>query len=184
MKYGFGLMDQQKLYQTIYKHHEQYFSKKDSHLNISCNCNDYHNSIEAECEAIEYALSNVPINQKVRVFSDCLSAIRMIMNPPSSWDSGKILRNPCRYVLRRINCLLNHRSAQTFFQYIPSHIEQKLQNYTKFDPKKREKLNDFIKLLKESYGEYYDQIIQGNIESDDMAKRAINENKEYKIPYG
>jgi hypothetical protein len=31
---------------------------------------------------------------------------------------------------------------------------------------------------------FFLQIIQGNIESDDMAIKGINDNKEYKIPFG
>lgn len=129
-------------------------------------------SINAELFAIEVAISRGPIDENIIIFTDCLSAIKLI-HPNRPYKEISKCEN--RAVTQRINKLINQRETKgfkTILEWVPSHTDDTGANRY-MTPKKQERLEH----LKDTYGENMNEIILGNKLADYMAKGATFQNE-------
>ena len=161
------------------------YTKQNSIFNSGGRTNEIDTSIQAELEAIEYTLNKIPIGSKVKIFTDCKPAI-LLSTTEQDLDSGKILRNRHIAIIRRIKQMrikLKELQTEIIFEWIPSHIEEKLNNYED-DPIKVDKLHNYLKLLNEKYPNKIQTIIGNNETVDKLAKSHLEDKKNYRNPKG
>lgn len=149
---------------------------------------DYKDTISyVELKAIEVALTIAPKIKNLRIFTDSLTSKISIENF-NSWTSKQKQNCENREILRRILNLINERThtyqAKTHFTYVPSHIEQKLQDEDK-TPKVKESLRELEETLNQNK-KAVKIAIQGNELADRLANEARKEipPEKPKIPLG
>jgi ribonuclease HI len=135
--------------------------------------------MQSELEAIETLLYLLPKATDVIIFTDSMSSI-MSITSYTTISTREKRKNVQAFTLARIQNILNNRSAigsDTKLEWIPSHIDQKKQEYSALEDKAKgaKKLKDLetrLDYLKENYAEIYESIAQGNEAADKLAKEA------------
>ena len=132
-----------------------------------------HSVFEGEMMAMEYILSIVPHNIKLRLFIDCQSAIDVLDINNNSREK-KINEKIHRYIIRRINSLLKQRMTNTVFQKVRSHYKEKLMAAKNNDRNLYNKIKAEIAKLKNVYGQNFNLVMKGNEAADSLAKQSLN----------
>jgi hypothetical protein len=146
------------------------YYNENSALNRGKRCKYATNSLEAELEAIEYALCKAPTNYNLMIITDCQSAISLI-NKQSKTDKWG--------TLHRINKLIDKRkkthNSTTEISHILAHSDDE-----KISAERKNKIKQYFDMYIEKLGKQINPF-SGNIQADKLANEAANIEVDWKF---
>jgi ribonuclease HI len=129
--------------------------------------------LNAELQAIEWALNNVPISWKVKIATDSKNAINNI-NKFSTLASNKRHRCAAVSTLTRLTDSIRKRveaGGAVHLQHIYSHVDHKLKAAKRKSQKDEAKWQNKIEACKQSWGALYETVRKGNDKADWLANQ-------------